>query len=298
LIISKKSQLEIAETVSEGDLALINTFSKKQLKSEDVFTFSVLLCDNDVDRDGESFSDGAIYALSEMFCGKTGIFDHDWSAKGQVARIYKTEVLCDSTRKGEGNRRYLFLKAYAYMMKTSANESLIADIEGGIKKEVSIGCSVKERLCSICSESLGTCNHIKGEMYAGKKCCGILNEPTDAYEWSFVAVPAQRQAGVMKKYGDMETNTDIFTSTDKKYIELGKKYMKSLLDETVKSAIAADLGFKKDFLYKTFSGLEETDLLQYKATFDEKLAEKYPVVFQITKKENCEKKFSDKEFII
>lgn len=32
-------------------------------------------------------------------------------------------------------------------------------------------------------------------------CHTILSDITDAYEWSFVAVPAQRNAGVTKQYG-------------------------------------------------------------------------------------------------
>lgn len=37
------------------------------------------------------------------------------------------------------------------------------------------------------------CTHIKGAEYGGKLCCYILDEPFDAYEWSFVAVPAQKK---------------------------------------------------------------------------------------------------------
>jgi hypothetical protein len=37
-------------------------------------------------------------------------------------------------------------------------------------------------------------------MYGGKICHTVLDGITDAYEWSFVAVPAQRNAGVTKKF--------------------------------------------------------------------------------------------------
>ena len=52
------------------------------------------------------------------------------------------------------------------------------------------------------------CSHIKGREYNGELCCGELSDPTDAYEFSFVAVPAQRAAGVIKtsiKEKNMET---------------------------------------------------------------------------------------------
>lgn len=34
--------------------------------------------------------------------------------------------------------------------------------------------------------------------FDGRLCYGELQNPTDAYEWSFVAVPAQKNAGITK----------------------------------------------------------------------------------------------------
>ena len=47
------------------------------------------------------------------------------------------------------------------------------------------------------------CQHRKGEVYDGKLCWWELEEAVDAYEWSFVAVPAQRDAGVIKGFRDL-----------------------------------------------------------------------------------------------
>lgn len=44
------------------------------------------------------------------------------------------------------------------------------------------------------------CDHSRGKRYSGRLCFAELSEPTDAYEWSFVAVPAQRGAGVTKSF--------------------------------------------------------------------------------------------------
>lgn len=180
------------------DLQLINQYSKTELTEDQVYTFSVLLCDNDVDRDYERFTTDAVNKLAELFVGKTGIFDHNWTAEGQTARVYRTEVVHDPERMTAAGDEYVYLKAYAYLLRTDKNADLIAEIEGGIKKEVSIGCSVSDRVCSVCGETAWNCKHLPGHTYDGQLCYFEFREPTDAYEFSFVAVPAQRAAGVQK----------------------------------------------------------------------------------------------------
>ena len=197
--------------ITEEVMEKINGYAVGELKSEQVYCFSVLLCDNDVDRDYERFSDEALDRLAVMFRGRTGIFDHDHRSRGQTARIYDTEVRSYPDRKTMDGRAYRALMGFAYMVRTEDNKSLIAEIEGGIKKEVSVGCSVAKRICSVCGAdgAKGGCNHIKGRSYGGKLCYVELDEPLDAYEWSFVAVPAQRAAGVTKVYGEREVNAEI-----------------------------------------------------------------------------------------
>lgn len=184
------------------ELALINKFTLKELKSDDVFIFSVILCDNEIDRDGERFDNNALLKLKELFVGVTGIFDHAQSSKNQSARIFEAQVITDNSRKTSYGEDYKYLKAKAYIPNTEKNQTLISDISAGIKKEVSVCCSVKEHICSVCGNDMRSekCTHIKGVAYSGKLCHCILKEPADAYEWSFVAVPAQAGAGVVKSY--------------------------------------------------------------------------------------------------
>ena len=197
-IIKEAGTLEENE-VSREDLALINALAQKELKPEEVYTFSVRLCDNEVDREWERFPRETLEKLAGLFVGKSGIFDHNWSAAGQAARIYKTEVVEEEGLTAAGDKA-CYLKGWAYMLRTGGNAELIAQIQGGIKKEVSVGCSVEKAVCSVCGEALGQCRHVKGRTYNGKLCWGELVGAKDAYEWSFVAVPAQRKAGVMKGF--------------------------------------------------------------------------------------------------
>ena len=146
---------EAGIAVTAEELARINRFAKKELRAEEVYTFAVKLCDNEVDRDFERFDRAALEKLSELFVGRTGIFDHSWSAGGQTARIYRAEVIEEETRTTAGDK-YCWCKGWAYMLRTEKNAELIAEIEGGIKKEVSVGCSAAKRSCSICGKDAGS----------------------------------------------------------------------------------------------------------------------------------------------
>lgn len=197
---------------TEKQLEQINRFSRKTLAESEVYVFSILLCDNEVDRDFERFSVESLHKLKELFIGKTGIFDHSHTAKNQCARIFDTEVEV-AENLTENGENYTCLKAYAYTVRTKENESLITDIDAGIKKEISIGCAISRKICSICGEDAENCIHRKGKSYSvnGKRkmCVVELREPTDAYEWSFVAVPAQIRAGVTKSFkGEAKMNIE------------------------------------------------------------------------------------------
>ena len=81
--------------VSAAQLEAINRFSRRALEADEVYVFSLLLCDNAVDRDGERFSSGALQKLASLFVGKTGIFNHDPKGQNQTARIFETAVETD-----------------------------------------------------------------------------------------------------------------------------------------------------------------------------------------------------------
>lgn len=194
-----------AETgsVTAEQLAGINRFARRPLAAEDVFVFSVILCDNEVDRDLECFPAASLETLGSLFVGKTGVFDHNPQAKNQSARIFETALIREERLTAQGEP-YCALKAWAYMLRSEKNSDLVREIDAGIKKEVSVGCAVDKITCSICGKDRRkeSCAHEKGKSYAGKLCYHLLEEPADAYEWSFVAVPAQKNAGVTKKLGE------------------------------------------------------------------------------------------------
>ena len=275
----------------KDELELINRYSRRELKQDDVYTFSVVLCDNDVDRDHEYFSDGALDTLAEMFVGVTGIYDHEPTAKNQVARIYDCGVETVQGRKTAYGAQYRRIVAKAYVPVCKGSEDLIAMLDSGIKKEVSVGCGIGKCTCSICGEDMrrGKCAHIRGVEYDGKLCCGILGDPTDAYEWSFTAVPAQKSAGVIKSFKNesfslkslengldkdsLETLKGYIESLEKRADE-GDRYKSVLRLEAVKAGITAKVGIESSLLESMVKSLSVDELLRLKEGF-ERAAEKF-----------------------
>lgn len=201
-----KKAAQVSElSITPEELNLINKYTIKALTADEVFVFKVAICDNEIDRDFEVFPKESLTKFAELFEGKTMISDHQWKSGNQCARIYKTEVVegIGTTKDGE---TYSQLVAHCYMLKNDANANLIADINAGIKKEVSVGLRIGKAVCSICGvdNRKAYCEHWNGREYEGKLCYFRLKEPKDAYEVSFVAVPAQPKAGIIKAYGQKE----------------------------------------------------------------------------------------------
>ena len=101
--------------ISAEELVQINKFTYKELSAAEVFTFSVNLCDNEIDRDGDCFDDTALEKLKELFIGITGIFDHVHSSRNQTARIYSAQVIASGDRLTSYGKPYKALRAKAYM---------------------------------------------------------------------------------------------------------------------------------------------------------------------------------------
>ena len=275
-----------AETASSGaptaaQLETINALTKARLNGEQVYVFSLRLCDDRIDRDGERFDTGALPGLAKLFLGKTGILDHRWSTENQVARIFETQVVKEKDAS--------YIRAWAYIRRGGKNDELIADIEAGIKKEVSVGCAMAQAVCSICGSEYGTCGHVKGEHYDGQVCAVILKEPVDAYEFSFVAVPAQRQAGVMKGMGAAVSLKELAAEhgaqaeyrTLTKEAELGRRYQKDLEDCVVRLGLALELGVSEPVLRSLAQTAGAEELLALKDALQGRLDESLPMVSQL-----------------
>ena len=304
--IVKASQGGEPARVSAEDLALINRLARRELKGEEVYTFSVRLCDNEVDRDWERFAPQTLEELAGLFEGKSGIFDHRWSALGQAARIYKTEVVWEPERRTKAGDGYCWLKGYAYMVRTGSTRDLIAEIEGGIKKEVSVGCAVDRAVCSICGADLrrDQCGHKKGEVYGEKLCYASLEGASDAYEFSFVAVPAQPMAGVVKGAGDWRAVAarDPGARRELARLEeearLGRQYAETLRSEVVRLALLADRELDGSVVESVAKKLEPAELQALAQSYARQAGERFPVKVQLTYRAEKRAEEADQAFLV
>lgn len=280
--ITKATQAEGKGVPTAVQLEAINAQARGKLTPDQVYVFSLRLCDDQVDRDMERFDTGALPTLAKMFIGKTGIVDHKWSTDAQVARIFAAEVVREDNAS--------FIKAWAYIRRGGHADEVIADIEAGIKKEVSVGCSMGRAVCSVCGADYGVCGHVKGESYDGQVCCAILKEPMDAYEFSFVAVPAQREAGVLKGMGGRNAKlkelAEEFGAQGEyralfQQAQLGKRYEQELRDSVVRLCLSLELGIDKSVLSSVMEKAAAEDLLKMRTALEDRLAEMLPLKTQL-----------------
>lgn len=186
------------------------------------------------------------------------------------------------------------LVAHAYLLRSEKNAALIEEIEGGIKKEVSVGCAMAKAYCSVCGAEYGSCTHRKGVTYDGKLCLAVLAEPTDAYEFSFVAVPAQREAGVLKamKGGKSMTLKELVERSGDGALQaalhtleedaaFGRAQRGELEKEVVSLGLLLDFGASEAVLRKAAAALDGEALCVWRKEMREKAAELFPPQAQL-----------------
>lgn len=300
--------------LSDDELKMINSLTRRSFSADELYSFSVVLCDNDIDRDFDRFTDSSLEKLSELYIGKTGILDHNPSSENQTARIFscKTEIVPEKLNKvGEPYKRLL---AKAYMPNSEKNKNIILEIDSGIKKEVSVGCSVENKICSICGKNLNLekCAHKKGRKYkvngSYQVCHTLLDNPLDAYEWSFVAVPAQPEAGVIKAFsrkpckGGEKNMEEIIKSLscgetiNLSANECGKitafikdlqqkaserdSYLEELTNDVLKLAKILEPELGETLIKSALGNLSISELQAFKKAFKSKLAKNIPITPQ------------------
>lgn len=212
-VVVKAANIQPLE-ITDADLKKINKYALSPLTADEVFIFKATMADNEqeTDRNFMPFNLKALQDLRKLYPGRTMLKDHNRSADNQIARVYDTELIQDASKMTSLGELHTELVGKIYMVRTESNKDLIAEIKGGIKKEVSTSTVPEKMICSICGTDnmKDYCRHWPGREYTvddgsakgtKKRCSMLLHGAKEAYELSFVAVPAQPHAGTHKSIG-------------------------------------------------------------------------------------------------
>ena len=154
--------------VTDADLKKINKYTLSPVSADDVFIFKASIADNEQDdRNYMPFNLKSLQDLKKLYPGKTMLKDHRRMADNQIARIYDTELVQDANKQTDLGELHTELIAKIYMIKTDSNKDLIAEIMGGIKKEVSTSTVPSKMICNICGTDnmKDYCRHWPGIEY-------------------------------------------------------------------------------------------------------------------------------------
>lgn len=137
------------QRIEDWQLSKINTFALTQLSSEDIYVRQFLLAHTGIDRDNERFSEGVLEDFRRTLAGKSVLQGHNRNdlPKGLFFDAF-VDVMDKNGFKiltGEDIRlpanieRVSVLWGWVYFPKVDLNKDILALIEGGVCRYVSIG---------------------------------------------------------------------------------------------------------------------------------------------------------------
>ena len=138
---------------------------------------------------------------------------------------------------------------------------------------------MERAICSVCGcdRTVTDCGHEKGQEYGGQLCWADLEGAKDAYEFSFVAVPAQPAAGVVK--------TARQGARDVRQLEmeaaLGRKCLEELRGEVVRLALLCDRELDGRAMKSLAGKLSHRELEELRRSYARRVGERLPLRTQL-----------------
>lgn len=182
-VVNNNSAFSPAGQEGETDLKEINRYTLRPLTADEYVVFTLDLCHNQIDRHFSCFPEDELEVIHKKVPGRPLMERHD--LQGSLPR----GTFFHSTLHRQGD--ILSVRPKVYVLRLEENRNFIANIEGGIYRETSIGFSFSFPECSICNRDIRRCIHVPGEKYEGSLCYYRMRGVQDVLEGSVVACGSQ-----------------------------------------------------------------------------------------------------------
>jgi len=178
------SGFRFVDTSGEEDvLAEVNRFALRPLEGDEIAVFRFDLCNNQIDDRFSRFPDEELDDIAGLAVGRPLMERHQMRSSLPRGTMFRSHV----HREGE----LATVRCDAYMLRTEQNRDFIANIEGGVYRETSIGFGFRKPECSVCGEDLRGCRHLPGREYQGERCHYVMRGVKLVKEVSVVAMGGQ-----------------------------------------------------------------------------------------------------------
>lgn len=172
-----------APTPDDERDAAINRYALRALAPDEYATFTLDLCNDQIDRHFSRFPEEELARINELVPGRPLMERHDLRGTLPRGRFFRSSL----HREGE----VLSVRPEVYVLRTSENRDFILNIEGGVYRETSIGFAFELPECSVCGKDLRTCDHVPGRSYGGATCHFIMRGVLEVAEGSVVSSGSQ-----------------------------------------------------------------------------------------------------------
>lgn len=169
--------------VENDDAEDVNKFSLRRLVPEEYVVFTLDLCHNQLDRHFSRFPNEELEKINRLVPGRPLMERHD--LRGSLPRgvFFKSRLVVGEDR--------ISVRPKVYVLRLEENKSFIANIEGGVYRETSIGFTFTFPECSVCGKDIRRCVHVPGRKYDGEQCFYWLRGVQEVLEGSVVACGSQ-----------------------------------------------------------------------------------------------------------
>lgn len=174
---------ESGEDPDPAVTSLVNQYALKELAPDAFAAFRLDLCNDQVDKHFSRFPVSELENIARLTPGRPLMVMHDLYGSLPKGTFFRAEVV----KKGKVSS----VRADVYLLRTDENEEFIAQIEGGVYREISIGFRCMTRTCSICGLDILACEHMPGKKYGKQVCHYVMEGVGEVIEGSVVAAGSQ-----------------------------------------------------------------------------------------------------------